>query len=240
MEGAAKITRITARYRIVECLYLQRSSAATTLLEQAVIRLYTTILKYLVQARRYFQQRTGIRILKSGVLAQNDFQDLLQKMDADEREADHCADLVRTEMANESADQFASLSLEISNIALLRDALDRIEQPISQTVHRLEQVEDYLNSRLNYSCKRDPVLMGSGRYPKARYTRLALLPTLPRSPHRYPAQSRKRNLSMGRTTHRILPLAKRQQEYPSLAPRHTRLGQELFDVNGNRGDHESL
>lgn len=115
---------------------MQRSSAATSLLEQAVIRLYTTILNYLIQAKRYFQQRTGIRILKSGLLAQDDFQDLLQKMDIDEREADHCADSVKTEMANETADQFANLSLEINNIALLRDALDRMEQPISQA-HRL-------------------------------------------------------------------------------------------------------
>lgn len=112
--------------------------------------MYTTILTYLVQAKRYFQQRTGIRILKSGVLAQDDFQDLLTKMDVDEREADHCADLVKTEMANETADQFASLSLEMSNIGLLRDALDRMEQPISQTVRRLEQVEDYLNSRFHF------------------------------------------------------------------------------------------
>lgn len=71
-------------------------------------------------------------------------------MDVDEREADHCADLVKTEMANETADQFASLSLEMSNIGLLRDALDRMEQPISQTVRRLEQVEDYLNSRFHF------------------------------------------------------------------------------------------
>lgn len=105
------------------------------------------MLDYLVQASRYFQQRTGIRILKSGVLAQNDFQDLLVKMENEEREADHCADLVKTEMANETADQFANLSLEMNNIALLRDALDRMEQPISQTARQLEQVEDYLSSR---------------------------------------------------------------------------------------------
>lgn len=73
-------------------------------------------------------------------------------MDTDEREADHCADLVKTEMANETADQFASLSLEMGNIALLRDALDRMEKPISQTARRLEQVEDYLNSRFLFPC----------------------------------------------------------------------------------------
>jgi hypothetical protein len=75
------------------------------------------------------------------------FRIFLAEMDVDEREADHCADLVKTGMANETADQFASSSLEMNNIALLRDALDRMEQPILQTAHRLEKVEDYLNSR---------------------------------------------------------------------------------------------
>jgi hypothetical protein len=153
VEGAAKITRITARYRLIECLYLQRSSAATALLEQAVIRLYTSMLDYLVQAKRYFQQRTGVRILKSGMLAQNDFQDLLEKMNTEEREADRCADLVKMEMANATADQFANLSLGMNNIALLCDALDRMEKPILQTAHRLERVEDHLDSRFLHSRK---------------------------------------------------------------------------------------
>ncbi|KAJ5152823.1 Galactose oxidase/kelch beta-propeller [Penicillium canariense] len=144
---------MTARYRIVERIYLQRSSSATDVLQQAVLRLYTTILNYLIQAKRYFQQRTGTRILKSGVLVQTDFQDLLDRMDADEREADRCADLVKTEMTNDAADQFANMSLEISNIALLRDALDRMEQPISQTpppdIQRRE-ILDWLSSQPYY------------------------------------------------------------------------------------------
>lgn len=144
VEGAAKITQITTRYGLVECLYLHRSSAATSLLRQAIIRLYATILRYISQARCYFQQRTGIRILKSGLLARDDFQDLLQRMDTDEREADHCADLVRTEMVNETADQFAGFSLDMSNMSLMRDALDKIEQPIRQTAHGLEKIEDSL------------------------------------------------------------------------------------------------
>lgn len=82
------------------------------------------------------------------MLAQNDFQDLLEQMDTEEREADRSVDLVKAEMVNATADQFANLSLGMSDIALLRDALDWMEQPTSQTAHRLEQVEDYLNSRI--------------------------------------------------------------------------------------------
>lgn len=142
VEGAAKITRITARYKLIECLYLQRSSAATALLEQAVVRLYTSVLNYLVQAKRYFKQRTGGR---------TDFQDPLEKMNTEEREADRCADLVKMEMANATADQFANLSSGMNNIALLRDALDRMEKPILQTAHRLERVEDHLDSQFLHS-----------------------------------------------------------------------------------------
>lgn len=149
VEGAAKITKITARYRLIECIYLHHPRPATELLEQAIIRLYTVILRYIVQAKRYFQQRTGIRILKSGILAQDDFQDLLQTMDTEEKEADRCADLVRAEMANETSVQLANLSLDMKNVSLLRDALDRMEQPIWQTVCRLEKVEDYLDSKFS-------------------------------------------------------------------------------------------
>lgn len=178
VEGATKITRITARYRLIECLYLQRSSAATALLEQAVISLYTSMLDYLVQAKRYFQQRTGIRVLRNGMLAQNDFQGLLEKMNTEEREADHSADLVKMEMANATADQFANLSLGMNNITLLHDALDQMEKPIRQTVHRLERVEDYLDSEFLRSCKMIRLTV-RGRYAKERYTGLALVPALP-------------------------------------------------------------
>lgn len=38
-----------------------------------------------------------VRLLKSGLLGQNDFQELLEKMEADERLVDRCASLVQGE-----------------------------------------------------------------------------------------------------------------------------------------------
>lgn len=59
VQGAEKIAKMTARYRIVEHIYIENPSAAAEQLEQAVTRVYNLILKYLVEAKRYFEQRTG-------------------------------------------------------------------------------------------------------------------------------------------------------------------------------------
>jgi hypothetical protein len=50
---------MTARYRIIEQIYIRKGSAASEQLEQAVVSMYSLILKYLVEAKRYFEQRTG-------------------------------------------------------------------------------------------------------------------------------------------------------------------------------------
>lgn len=115
VQGAERIARMTARYRIIEHIYSQKGSAASEQLEEAIVRVYGSILKYLVEAKRYFEQETGgelilpistiagessqslVRILKSGLLGQNNFQDLLEKMEADEKLVDRCANLVQAE-----------------------------------------------------------------------------------------------------------------------------------------------
>ena len=115
VQGAERIARMTARYRIIEQIYANKGSAASGQLEEAVVRVYGSIFKYLVEAKRYFEHKTGgelilpisivaresskslVRLLKSGLLGQNDFQDLLEKMEADERLVDRCASLVQGE-----------------------------------------------------------------------------------------------------------------------------------------------
>lgn len=59
VQGAERIARMTARYRIIEQIYAQKGSAASEQVEEAVLGVYGSILKYLVEAKRYFEHKTG-------------------------------------------------------------------------------------------------------------------------------------------------------------------------------------
>lgn len=137
---------MAARYRIIEKLYLRRVSEATGQLEQALVTLYATALTYLAKAKRYFEENTALRILHSGLLAKSDLHDLLEKLDAHEKEADRCTSLAEAEVNNDTAAQIADLSLEMKQISALRDALVRIDQPILNMSLQLDRVEDHLDS----------------------------------------------------------------------------------------------
>ncbi|KAJ5488374.1 Short-chain dehydrogenase/reductase SDR [Penicillium expansum] len=132
VQGAERIAKMTARYKMIGKIYIQKESAATKQLEQAVVGVYGSILKYLVEAKRYFEHKTGVRILKSGLLGQDDFQGLLDKMEADERLVDRCTSLVQSE--------------KMKSFPSLRYTLSRMEQPISQVFFHFNKVEDHLNS----------------------------------------------------------------------------------------------
>ncbi|KUM59347.1 hypothetical protein ACN42_g7803 [Penicillium freii] len=162
VQGAERIARMTARYRTIEQIYANKGSAASEQLEEAVVRVYGSILKYLVEAKRYFEHKTGgelilqisivaresskslVRLLKSGLLGQNDFQDLLEKMEADERLVDRCANLVQVN--NDITSHLATLSLERETFHSLRDTLSRVTQPISQVSLHLNKFDDHLDS----------------------------------------------------------------------------------------------
>ncbi|OQD62738.1 hypothetical protein PENPOL_c011G02956 [Penicillium polonicum] len=144
VQGAERIARMTARYRIIEQIYANKGSAASGQLEEAIVRVYGSIFKYLVEAKRYFEHKTGVRFLKSGLLGQNDFQDLLEKMEADERLVDRCASLVQVN--NDIASHLETLSLEMETFHSLRDTLSRVSQPISHVSFHLNKFDDHLDS----------------------------------------------------------------------------------------------
>ncbi|KAJ9489216.1 hypothetical protein VN97_g4067 [Penicillium thymicola] len=164
VQGAERIARMTARYRIIEQIYSQKGSAASEQLEDAIVRVYGSILKYLVEAKRYFEHQTGgelilpvsiiagessqslVRLLKSGLLGQNDFQELLEKMEADEKLVDRCTSLVQGEMNKDIASHLVALSLEMETFHSLRDTLNRMAEPISQVSFQLNKFEDHLDS----------------------------------------------------------------------------------------------
>jgi hypothetical protein len=55
-QGVEFVSNLITRYAIIEHLYLQRPSAAGHQLIQAIIKLYAAVLKYLLKARRFYDQ----------------------------------------------------------------------------------------------------------------------------------------------------------------------------------------
>ena len=55
-EGVESVLNLITRYAIVELLYLQKSSVAKDQLTQAIIKLYTAVMKYLCKAKTYYQR----------------------------------------------------------------------------------------------------------------------------------------------------------------------------------------
>jgi len=112
---------MTARYRIIEKLYLRRGSEAAEQLEQVLIQLYATTLTYLAKAKRYFEENTALRMLHSGLLAKSDLHDLMEKLETHEKEADRCTSLVEAEINHDTAALIADLSLEMKQMSALRE-----------------------------------------------------------------------------------------------------------------------
>jgi hypothetical protein len=62
VEGMELVSNLITRYAILEKLYLHTTmgmkSAAKNQLVNAILELYTAVLKYLSKARRYYNQKT--------------------------------------------------------------------------------------------------------------------------------------------------------------------------------------
>lgn len=58
-ESLEHISSLITHYAMIEALYLRNSSAEVDQLIDALVRLYTAILVYLIRAKRYFSRNTG-------------------------------------------------------------------------------------------------------------------------------------------------------------------------------------
>lgn len=57
-EGVESVSSLITRYAIVEQLYIQKPSVAKDQLTQAIIKLYTAIMKYLCKAKTYYHKNS--------------------------------------------------------------------------------------------------------------------------------------------------------------------------------------
>jgi hypothetical protein len=62
VQGAERIARMAARYRILEQIYVEQPFDTARKLRGAIVRVYELIMKYLLQARLFFEQRTACKL----------------------------------------------------------------------------------------------------------------------------------------------------------------------------------
>lgn len=65
VDGLELVFNLIAKFEVVERLYLRRPSVLQTHLNQSILTTYTSILEFLLEANRYFSQKTVVRVAKS-------------------------------------------------------------------------------------------------------------------------------------------------------------------------------
>ena len=63
-EGIELVSNLITRYTIVECLYLRKPSMAKSQLTQALLEVYSAVLVYLSNAKRFYERSTPGTIMK--------------------------------------------------------------------------------------------------------------------------------------------------------------------------------
>ncbi|KAJ6102335.1 Galactose oxidase/kelch beta-propeller [Penicillium sp. IBT 16267x] len=135
---------MAARYRILEKIYVEQPFDSARKLGKAIVRVYELIMRYLVQARRFFEQRAASRILKGVFVGQEEFQEIMQAADRDEQEVDRWANLVQAEMNSETGTRLATMSS--GYFKALQEKLLQMNQPISHLSLQLERMEEHIDS----------------------------------------------------------------------------------------------
>lgn len=59
VDGLETVTRLIARFRVFEEIYLPRDTAANDQLKASLTRLYSRVLIYLSECARYYERSTG-------------------------------------------------------------------------------------------------------------------------------------------------------------------------------------
>ena len=140
------MARPISRYAIFEDVYLRHLSPATSKLREALLNLYAVILLYLAKAKAFFLQSTPKRIIKGVFVAEEEFQDLLTKMNLKQSEVDHCALIVQTENQNTISESLGALAIDgTDQHAELLRILHTIDGPINRVDTQLHDLEDRLD-----------------------------------------------------------------------------------------------
>ncbi len=148
MEAAELIAHTVDRYALFEVLYLRTQSAAAIRLKESLTMLYTVVLKYLAKAKRYFEENTALRIIKSSLSSKRDMEDFPGILTSAQTRVNEYAALVDAEYAKETLETVAILNhTHEARYRRLKALLEDMDAPIRRVNHQLQSIEDKLESR---------------------------------------------------------------------------------------------
>ena len=143
-EGLETVAKVIAEYRIIEKLYLQRTSEGSTELENSIVDLYTLVLKFLIRAQQFYSKNTVERSVKN-IFDRNKFQGYLDDIAKRQTGIEKYADLVDKQQRQNIEEGLEKLTLEEKDdYDRLRKALDDIKRPINRMEGQLNAVHDNL------------------------------------------------------------------------------------------------
>ena len=146
-EGLECVTRIITQYRIVEKLYLQRSSEEATGLKDCLVDLYVLALRFLIRAQKFYSDNTVERTFKSMFDFRDRFQGCLDNIEKQQLLVKKYADLVDARQRQNLEEGLENLTLEEkANSDRLHQILEDLKQPISRIEGQVEYIHDSLNN----------------------------------------------------------------------------------------------
>lgn len=155
VKGAESISRKIGRYAIFEDIYLRRTSKASIELENALVRLYSTILVYQSKARSFFDQSSPKSIFRSVFVTEDEFASNARKMDLEQSNVDRCAAILDGENQKKISNSLEALSVGHSERhAELMQLLRTIDGPIIRMSSQLNGIEDHLDNSKRYEILR--------------------------------------------------------------------------------------
>jgi NAD-specific glutamate dehydrogenase len=131
-----------SKYAIFEQLYLQNQMQATHLFRTALVRLYASILSFLAEAKYYYAERTGIRVVKSTFqIGLSKMAKLKQEIQDEQVAVVEIARLIDVENLRVLNGDIKSMPSELKN---MRNALDQLSSPMQNANDQLEGIVNRL------------------------------------------------------------------------------------------------
>ncbi|KAF6225376.1 hypothetical protein HO173_012760 [Letharia columbiana] len=162
VEGAESISRMIERYAIFEDIYLRRTSKASIELENALVRLYSTILVYQSKAKSFFDQSSPKRVSRSVFVTEDEFASIARKIDLEQSNVDRCAAILDGENQNNFSNSLEALSVGHSERhAELIELLHHLDNSKRYEILRWISPQPYLEHHEQISKN---ILAGTGKW----------------------------------------------------------------------------
>ncbi|KAL5331162.1 hypothetical protein ACEPPN_000691 [Leptodophora sp. 'Broadleaf-Isolate-01'] len=136
-EGLELMFNLIARFEVIEHLYLQRESSLKLPLYRSIVGLYTNVLEFLLEAGRYYKQKTGARILKSIFRLEEITSRFTEDIKKRSTEVDDYIKLILGEILEGNETKINDAVEAMKALTLQSDQLERLLRDLSRPVHRI-------------------------------------------------------------------------------------------------------